>query len=74
MLISHRPWDPSSTKDELEVKVVFLKRYGVCDDLYEYLLQINDSEIHLDHKHSDIDLYEIIICNNKKFQLRNRPP
>ena len=54
MLISDHPWDPVSANDELEVNVIFPNRYGVGDELYEYLLQIKYSEIHLDHQYSYI--------------------
>ena len=44
---SYYPWSTASTNDSLEVNMILLINNEVDGDLYNYLRQINSSEIHL---------------------------
>ena len=49
MLSSYHRWDPVPINDKLEDKTTFQYDYEVDGDLYDYLLQINASEMHIYH-------------------------
>ena len=48
--------------------MVFPSYNEVDNDLYEYLCQINATELHLDHYYSYSDMYDMLICINNQVQ------
>ena len=52
MITSDLPWDPASTNNKLEVKLIFLGDDEVDDFLYECLHQINAADMNMDQNYS----------------------
>ena len=68
IITSYHPWYLYSINYESYGTLIFTNKDEVDDDLYEYLLQMNDNELQLDSDNSDTKVDVIISLVNNEFQ------
>ena len=68
IITSYHPWYLYSINYESYGTLIFTNKDEVDDDLYEYLLQMNDDELQLDSDNSDTKVDVIISLVNNEFQ------
>ena len=60
MITPYHTWELVSIKDDLEGKVIFTNDDDINNYLLNYLIQINDTELHMDNYYYEIEVNNMV--------------